>query len=78
MVCVQFSITHRSSSNEKLGTAYVYGHPITPCAVADAKGNCTVVMVCISLLLGTAITDDPSPQILIPGSKNSYAQHVSS
>jgi hypothetical protein len=27
------------------GTPYVYGYPITPCAMADAKGNVSVVMV---------------------------------
>jgi hypothetical protein len=29
----------------KTGTLYVYGHPIAPCAMADAKGNVSVVMV---------------------------------
>lgn len=28
-----------------LGTPYVYGEPITPCALADPKGNVAVVMV---------------------------------
>jgi len=30
------------------GTPYVYGHPITPVAMADAKGNVSVVMVSIT------------------------------
>jgi hypothetical protein len=28
------------------GTPYVYGYPITPCAMTDAKGNVSIVMVC--------------------------------
>lgn len=28
-----------------LGTAYVYGQEVTPCTLADAKGNIGVVMV---------------------------------
>lgn len=28
-----------------LGTPYVYGEPITPCALADGKGNASVVLV---------------------------------
>lgn len=33
------------------GTPYVYGHPIAPCAMADAKGNVSVVMVSFALIL---------------------------
>lgn len=32
-------------SNGDTGTAYVYGEPITPCALADGKGNTSVVLV---------------------------------
>jgi hypothetical protein len=34
----------------KAGTPYVYGHPIAPCAVADAKGNVSIVMVSLQIL----------------------------
>ena len=32
------------------GTPYVYGYPITPCAMSDAKGNVSIVMVSSHLL----------------------------
>jgi hypothetical protein len=43
------------------GTPYVYGHPIAPCAMADAKGNVSIVMVsCVELyFLLNMITDKP-------------------
>ncbi|KAH8652639.1 hypothetical protein BGZ60DRAFT_533502 [Tricladium varicosporioides] len=57
------------------GTPYVYGHPITPCAMADAKGNVSIVMksesnarlekmlraTCIELGLNTSIVGRPLP-----------------
>ena len=34
-----------SEINANPGTPYVYGEPITPCAIADGKGNVSVVLV---------------------------------
>ncbi|KAI2884101.1 hypothetical protein CBS76997_8136 [Aspergillus niger] len=55
------------------GTPYVYGHPITPCVVADAKGNVGVVLKaesnrrveellrcqCVNLGISTAVAAVP-------------------
>ncbi|MCJ1244819.1 hypothetical protein MMC30_002019 [Trapelia coarctata] len=55
------------------GTPYVYGHPITPCAVTDPKGNVSVVMSaesnamvekllrksCIELGISTSVVSRP-------------------
>ncbi|PQE11492.1 Hydantoinase oxoprolinase protein [Rutstroemia sp. NJR-2017a BBW] len=55
------------------GTPYVYGHPIAPCAMADAKGNVSVIMhaesnarlekmlraTCIELGLKTSVVGRP-------------------
>ncbi|KAE8441773.1 hypothetical protein EG329_004331 [Mollisiaceae sp. DMI_Dod_QoI] len=55
------------------GTPYVYGHPIAPCAMADAKGNVSIVMsaesnarlekmlraTCIELGLKTSVVARP-------------------
>ncbi|CZR69976.1 probable N-methylhydantoinase A/acetone carboxylase, beta subunit [Phialocephala subalpina] len=61
------------------GTPYVYGHPIAPCAMADAKGNVSVVMgaesnarlekmlraTCIELGLKTSVVARPLPGSVI-------------
>lgn len=30
-----------------LGTLSVYGHPLSPCALSDARGNVNIVMACL-------------------------------
>ncbi|PVH77600.1 DUF917-domain-containing protein [Cadophora sp. DSE1049] len=61
------------------GTPYVYGHPIAPCAMADAKGNISLIMhaesnarlermlraTCIELGLKTSIVACPLPGSVI-------------
>ncbi|KAF8851031.1 DUF917-domain-containing protein [Acephala macrosclerotiorum] len=61
------------------GTPYVYGHPIAPCAMADAKGNVSVVMgaesnarlekmlraTCIELGLKISVVARPLPGSVI-------------
>ncbi|PWY96126.1 hydantoinase/oxoprolinase [Aspergillus sclerotioniger CBS 115572] len=56
-----------------VGTPYVYGHPITPCVIADAKGNVGVVLEaesnrrveellrsqCVNLGISTAVAAVP-------------------
>ncbi|KUJ07642.1 DUF917-domain-containing protein [Mollisia scopiformis] len=69
------------------GTPYVYGHPIAPCAMADAKGNVSIVMsaesnarlekmlraTCIELGLKTSIVARPLPGSVI---KNFVVPHT--
>lgn len=31
--------------DDQSGTMYIHGYPIAPCVIADAKGNCSVIMV---------------------------------
>jgi DUF917 family protein len=60
------------------GTPYVYGHPITPVAIADAKGNVSVVMVSPT----SKHIVDTSDLIRMPSqtleSRRCFALHVSS
>ena len=35
---------------------YVYGHPIAPCALTDAQGNVSVVMVGLQRIENAGVT----------------------
>jgi DUF917 family protein len=60
------------------GTPYVYGHPIAPCAMADAKGNISVVMVGTQFSCETFPANVTSTQNPMLAWRRCCEQHVSS
>ncbi|CRK24230.1 hypothetical protein BN1723_013214 [Verticillium longisporum] len=74
-VCHVLPLGSFKLSNEHLATLSVYGHPLTPCALSDARGNVNIVMntdtpfrlekllrtAAIELGLGCAVAARPLP-----------------